>query len=518
MMNNNARNKSKYPWDIWFDGIPRKLTKGVHFDVSISSFRQIVYTTAERRGIKVSVSAVDGSLIIQALKGAELTISERRASLETRFDERELIEKCKDDLQLTENVLNRLNTKNEMELVRGRDYDISDIKLVRAIYNAAARQGVNTSRWKYERTKCGLRFYVEEIDDKLDKWVSELADIPQGEINKEIFEYKIYFKDPTGYIREQKAKFCSFCGRPIKKKDIDVGRNAGRNILEHVYKKVKLADLTVEEGRPVSATEKLVLKRIKDFVGTPISCAEKIRNVAIDKGINIDDWEFIFDNKNELVILCGSLAEQYRSYQLERRYIKLMMKKLNDPPSQVDIEKWVDILAEDNWLQIKRGVDYFCPEKVILKWISEIALSKGIKIGSYIPEGKIGDSDGYGMTFSTRKALPVRFKALDLEKPADTMKRMEELGYGYVIDQPFVNQRLEFEEQRQIKDTKYAKKLLSEELEQYKKDIAKVKVEGVRQILQEKIKQTEYKLEEVKQIEQTEQRKQVEFDNQRTGE
>jgi hypothetical protein len=48
-----ADGRVKYPWDVWLDGKPRDLTRGVDFTCSTVSFYRLVHHTARKRGIMV---------------------------------------------------------------------------------------------------------------------------------------------------------------------------------------------------------------------------------------------------------------------------------------------------------------------------------------------------------------------------------------------------------------------------------------------------------------------------------
>ena len=56
----------RYPWDLWLDGSPWKLTHGDDFDVSIASIRIAAYAAAKRRGGRAKTSRLDAdTLVIQ---------------------------------------------------------------------------------------------------------------------------------------------------------------------------------------------------------------------------------------------------------------------------------------------------------------------------------------------------------------------------------------------------------------------------------------------------------------------
>ncbi len=57
-----------YPWDEWFDGQVRRLTKGVDFHCSPNSLRSLAYTTAVNRGLNVRSKVLDKSIVIQAVR------------------------------------------------------------------------------------------------------------------------------------------------------------------------------------------------------------------------------------------------------------------------------------------------------------------------------------------------------------------------------------------------------------------------------------------------------------------
>jgi hypothetical protein len=61
----------KYPWALWLDGTPRKLTRGVDFDCSLMSFYRLVRTTANRRGITVRtfIPTEENAILLQAVIG-----------------------------------------------------------------------------------------------------------------------------------------------------------------------------------------------------------------------------------------------------------------------------------------------------------------------------------------------------------------------------------------------------------------------------------------------------------------
>lgn len=55
-----------YPWEEWFDGQVWELTQGEDFKPSMKVFRDIVYQTASRHGVRVSVNVRGNKLYIQA--------------------------------------------------------------------------------------------------------------------------------------------------------------------------------------------------------------------------------------------------------------------------------------------------------------------------------------------------------------------------------------------------------------------------------------------------------------------
>jgi hypothetical protein len=61
----------KYPWALWLDGTPRKLTRGVDFGCSLMSFYRLVRTTANRRGITVRtfIPTEENAILLQAVIG-----------------------------------------------------------------------------------------------------------------------------------------------------------------------------------------------------------------------------------------------------------------------------------------------------------------------------------------------------------------------------------------------------------------------------------------------------------------
>lgn len=59
---------SRYDWDHWLDGSIWELTQGLDFQRTVEEFRNVVYVTAARRGIKVRTSSRRGSdvVVVQA--------------------------------------------------------------------------------------------------------------------------------------------------------------------------------------------------------------------------------------------------------------------------------------------------------------------------------------------------------------------------------------------------------------------------------------------------------------------
>lgn len=55
-----------YPWDEWFDGQIRKLTKGEDYDCLTASFSNAAYNARKRRGVEVRISVRGDIVYIQA--------------------------------------------------------------------------------------------------------------------------------------------------------------------------------------------------------------------------------------------------------------------------------------------------------------------------------------------------------------------------------------------------------------------------------------------------------------------
>ena len=64
--------KGKHPWDEWFDGKPRELTRGVDFKTKPRSFIGAAYSHAKRHGRKfISATSADQKTVyFQAVTGA----------------------------------------------------------------------------------------------------------------------------------------------------------------------------------------------------------------------------------------------------------------------------------------------------------------------------------------------------------------------------------------------------------------------------------------------------------------
>ncbi len=58
----------QYPWNDWFDGIPRLLEEGVDYTVAPSSFRASAHQAAKRYGVKVRLTQQEGGLAIQSYR------------------------------------------------------------------------------------------------------------------------------------------------------------------------------------------------------------------------------------------------------------------------------------------------------------------------------------------------------------------------------------------------------------------------------------------------------------------
>jgi len=64
--------KPKYPWDIWLDGRPWRLTKGVDFQCLASSLRATAITQAFRRNKSMQTNCPDeNTLVLQAVAVTE---------------------------------------------------------------------------------------------------------------------------------------------------------------------------------------------------------------------------------------------------------------------------------------------------------------------------------------------------------------------------------------------------------------------------------------------------------------
>ncbi len=59
--------KIRYHWDVWLDGDIRLIERKKDYYCSDVSFRNVVYTNAKKRGIRVRTTQADGGLVIQAI-------------------------------------------------------------------------------------------------------------------------------------------------------------------------------------------------------------------------------------------------------------------------------------------------------------------------------------------------------------------------------------------------------------------------------------------------------------------
>ena len=60
--------KNKYPYDEWFDGQVRKLTRGTDFDVVPMNFVQCMLQAAYRRRVVLKIRR-DGNIVIMQATG-----------------------------------------------------------------------------------------------------------------------------------------------------------------------------------------------------------------------------------------------------------------------------------------------------------------------------------------------------------------------------------------------------------------------------------------------------------------
>jgi hypothetical protein len=61
---------TKYPWDEWLDGKPRRLKKGEDFTINSASFVNVCHVSAKTRRKKVKTRTEnDGSILLQAFDG-----------------------------------------------------------------------------------------------------------------------------------------------------------------------------------------------------------------------------------------------------------------------------------------------------------------------------------------------------------------------------------------------------------------------------------------------------------------
>ena len=58
--------RSKFPWEVWFDGQLWELVPGEDFEVSVKNFRATIYYAASIRNLKVSTTVVDGKIHLQS--------------------------------------------------------------------------------------------------------------------------------------------------------------------------------------------------------------------------------------------------------------------------------------------------------------------------------------------------------------------------------------------------------------------------------------------------------------------
>lgn len=73
--------RGRHDWETWLDGNIYKLTKGKDFTISCTNMRNIVYSAAHRRGLKIRISIVDNesSLVIQAYKDLRAKLDKKES-------------------------------------------------------------------------------------------------------------------------------------------------------------------------------------------------------------------------------------------------------------------------------------------------------------------------------------------------------------------------------------------------------------------------------------------------------
>lgn len=440
----NIKEKT-YPWDKWLNGGRHELKRGIHFPerITAKNFRTQCYLKGKAKKINVSVLVPDeDTVILQAILPGRnaLTLAEQRELLPTEIDDRKLIEKYQNDLELAEHILEKLKGGEEIVLTKYKDFDVSPDKVVQAIFRAAARQDIDVSEWDYKIKGNKVTLFVNKVSNNIVKWVDKLTKIPDEEVMRPLVEYKILFKDPTGYVIEQSVKRCSFCGMPISKHKEELVLIDEQILnLPFLHKKAKLSDFG--QYSATSSVEKIILEWPKDFFGSNKVFAEQICEEALSRGIDISKWYFDVDtDKKKLIILCGSLAEKKRENDIYWEYIKLFKKRKNLPPPKQLVDEWLEKLLIDKRIDLYKGIDYICSKDTLMQALTEGANYKDMKISTYLEEGKVADSEITGVTISLRKGMiaKMEFKSKD-----DWL----ESNIGRPVEQPFEEKKKENKQQ-----------------------------------------------------------------------
>lgn len=441
-----------YPWDLWLNGEVYKLERGIHFSehIQVKNFRTQCYLKAKARGISITTECLDeNTLIIKAIipgKELAITLAEKRAELTHKFDVRELVDS--ESIQLTDELLKKLDDKKEIELIRHRDYDIPTEKAISLIYNAAKRAGRNISKLKYAKKSNGVVFYVEEVEYKFDEWFSQLTTLDNIDWDRLVDELELDDEGkPIPEMQELAGQWFAIPGK-------------------YKTRKVVLRD---SRNAPQTPNEELILKFPQDFTCSSRKMAAIIQDEADDRDIDISSWYFDFKDKNILRIYCGSLAVKMREKDNEVNLLKISKKDLN-PIKDKQVDVWLEQLYEEKYLQLFKGVDYLYDDDWhIASIIKNRADKRGIIFGS-VQIGAIGETgDHYGITISLRKPLLYR-NAENLNK-AEFMARVDETK---ALPQPMEQQKIEQDRQKLLlNDTKF-----DESIKKYEELIKQFESEG----------------------------------------
>lgn len=231
----------------------------------------------------------------------------------------------------------------------------------------------------------------------------------------------------------------------------------------------------VTEKKMVGFTPSLVLelRRPQDFTGSLDSMADLFSEVAKSIGVDPKSIHYEFRRKErKLVIRAGHIAEKYfeREDYPDKYDLCISLGIKNEYVMRREkVEKWVEQLRRDGQLVLYKHKDFLKEDNVskIFHWYFP-------DLEWYAKKEKDNKMGWETFLITIRKPMLTRMQAGDGERGEKTIQRWMEMEEGKLIEQPFEQQKLEYEEKK-LKNIGYARQKYLEQYRALQLEISNIK-------------------------------------------